>query len=149
MTGAGREIRGCDVERFMRYVSPEPNTGCWLWTGGGSRYGAYWQAGKFVGAHVFSCEAFNGPIQSGLQVDHLCRTEMCVNPAHLEAVSSSVNNLRKPRPRNQYSDATHCKHGHRLIGDNVRVRSSNGQRVCRICERKRLEAYKESYRAHG
>ena len=41
-----------------------------------------------------SYEHHVGPIPSGLVIDHLCGAQLCVNPEHLEAVSSGENTRR-------------------------------------------------------
>jgi hypothetical protein len=70
-------------------------SGCWEWTGSGTgrakAYGQFWVAGKGVLAHRFSYETMVGPIPEGLELDHLCRFQRCVNPTHLEPVTPSVN----------------------------------------------------------
>lgn len=38
-----------------------------------------------------------GPVPEGLQLDHLCRTRSCCNPAHLEPVTARENTLRAYR----------------------------------------------------
>jgi len=37
-----------DMERFMRFVSMEPMSGCWLWLGGHNKagYGMFWAQGR-------------------------------------------------------------------------------------------------------
>jgi hypothetical protein len=35
-----------------------------------------------------------GPIPARLHIDHLCRVRRCVNPAHLDAVTSKENTHR-------------------------------------------------------
>jgi hypothetical protein len=72
--------------RFQKYVMPEPNSGCWLWTGGTHKtgYGAFTICKrKQVSAHRISWEIHHGSIPKGLCVLHRCDTPSCVNPAHL------------------------------------------------------------------
>ena len=83
---------------FLSKVSPEPTSGCWLWTGGLEEKGyavlckPNWKGHR--AAHRFSYETFVGPIPDGLQIDHKCRVRSCVNPDHLEPVTSAENNRR-------------------------------------------------------
>lgn len=84
------------VERFERQISPEPNTGCWLWTGAVNNdgYGHIKMQKKTRTVSRVSFELYRGPIPPGLTVDHLCRQRSCVNPAHLEAVTTKINTRR-------------------------------------------------------
>lgn len=81
-------------ERFWAKV--EVTSGCWLWTGAPDRkgYGHLHVAGRSVKAHRFAYELLVGPIPAGHVIDHLCRTEGCVRPDHLEAVRQ-VTNVRR------------------------------------------------------
>ena len=74
-----------DLDRFMAMVSPEPNTGCWLWLGSArpNGYGLFFLGGKTVGAHRAAWMLVRGPIPSGLFACHHCDVPACVNPAHL------------------------------------------------------------------
>lgn len=96
-------------ERFWSKVDKDgplpahrPELGpCWLWTGGqnahpSGNYGRAWDRAKkvYVYAHRVAYEALAGPIPDGLDLDHLCRVRLCVNPLHLEPVTRQVNLLR-------------------------------------------------------
>jgi hypothetical protein len=122
------------TERFVAKVSPEPNTGCWLWAGtsGQGGYGRFWHNGRLVQAHRFSYEMVHGPIASDLELDHLCRVHCCVNPAHLEPVTHKTNVLRGESPTASLALQTHCKNGHELNETNTYA-SSNRKRLCRVC----------------
>jgi len=102
------------LEWLMRWTIPEPNSGCWLWTGtlnpGG--YGCVGFQGKTKGAHRVAYMLANGSISAGMDLDHLCRVRCYVNPGHLEAVTRSVNLRRGEAGQNLVSKAlakTHCQ----------------------------------------
>lgn len=110
------------IDRFNDMFEPEPNTGCWLWTGATRsklKYGVIRWDGKQGAAHRFSYEQFKGKIPDGLHIDHLCRMPLCVNPDHLEAVTQRVNNNRGTSPCAQNYRKTHCKNGHELSDENL------------------------------
>ena len=76
------------LDRFMRHVSPEPNTGCWLWTG--FLYGGYGHIRTTTNpldtaqpAHRVAWTLFRGEISDGLIACHKCDVRCCVNPDHL------------------------------------------------------------------
>lgn len=79
------------VLRFMGLIDPEPNTGCWLWSGSCNEegYGRF-KIGlksdnslKIIKAHRFSYETFVGPIPEGMKILHKCDNPPCVNWEHL------------------------------------------------------------------
>ncbi len=129
-------MRDIDVVRFHSRYIPVPESGCWLWLGPLHKTGYalfYWN-GKQSYAHRFSHEAFKGQIHEGLQIDHLCRVQCCVNPDHLEAVTLKVNVLRGISPIANNSRETHCPAGHAYSYENTYVPPSGG-RYCRSCMR--------------
>lgn len=93
-------MRGTPVERFMDKVSPEPMSGCWLWTGAmfPTGYGSFALTRRGVQyAHRASLVLFRGvqlPQGRMVNVDHRCRVKLCVNPDHLELVPH-VENIRR------------------------------------------------------
>lgn len=92
-----RRIIGDDHARFWSYVDKDGANGCWVWTGAmcgaprGEGYGNINIGGRLVIAHRYAFEEIEGPIPNGLVLDHLCRNQRCVNPAHLEAVTQWEN----------------------------------------------------------
>ena len=83
-------------------IPPGLDTPCWIWTGAGTKdpdgYGYATVAGRRVTtAHRAMYERVHGPVPRHLDVDHLCRVKLCVNPAHGEAVTRAVN-LARARP---------------------------------------------------
>lgn len=107
--------------------------GCWLWAGGMDARDAY---GKYEGrqAHRVVYERLVGPIPDGLELDHLCRVPRCVNPVHLDPVTTAENMRRR------YEVYVECVNGHAYTPENTYTRPS-GHRDCRTCIRERVRAY--------
>ncbi len=129
-------------DRFWANCIPEPNSGCWLWIGSTNEkgYGKLTTGllasrlvakNRHVRAHRVSYELLVSPIQSGLVLDHLCRTPCCVNPAHLEPVTNQENLLRGNGGKH-WAAKTHCPQGHEYSGSNLQVRK-HGRRGCKAC----------------
>lgn len=113
---------------FWQYVQPEPNSGCWIWSGARNNMG-YGILGVDR-THRIAYTLLRGPIPDGLVLDHLCRIRCCVNPWHVEAVQQSVNVQRGARAH--YGDR--CRHGH--APEDMRYRPG-GSRYCAVCNRLR------------
>lgn len=133
---------------FWDKVFPEPNSGCWLWVGCVNHhgYGSLNRRGRTRLAHRYAYEALIGPIPSGLQTDHRCRTRCCVNPAHLEPVTSAENTRRGDGGINM-REKTHCPSGHPYEGSHLYL--WRGIRNCRTCRNNRKRAQRAQQRAAG
>lgn len=120
------------AERFWMKV--EKTASCWNWTAATSGgYGRFADRGRrHVQAHRWAYENTKGPIPPGLQIDHLCRNRLCVNPDHLEVVTGHENHLRRA------ATITHCPRNHPYNETNTRV-NAKGARECRECERLRSQ----------
>ena len=85
-------------------------------------------------AHRVVYEILVGPIPVGLELDHLCRNRACVNPDHLEPVTTRTNLLRGYSPWACRARQTHCKRGHEFTPENT-YGTGDGRRYCRTCRR--------------
>jgi hypothetical protein len=139
------------LARFEAKTEPEPNTGCWLWTGAlnYAGYGVFCRDGRKHRAHHVGYEHYIGPVPDGFQLDHRCRVRSCVNPDHLRAVTSRQNTLApgSASPTAQNAAKTRCLHGHPLVGDNLMLK--RGRRECRECNRARCRRYYQRGRCRG
>lgn len=123
-------------ERFWSYV--QKTDSCWLWTAYIDRggYGRIALKGRMRWAH----RMVMGDIPPGYQVDHLCRVRACVNPAHLELVTSKENTLRGESPSAKNSRKKQCKYGHAFTPENT-GKKHRGERYCKQCSRASCKAY--------
>lgn len=131
------------TERILSSIQFGDST-CWEWQRRKDRdgYGVMWvwidgkKRQRF--AHRMSFEAFNGEIPPGLQIDHLCMNKSCVNPAHLQIVTSKENTQRYFKSINIDS---YCKNGHKRTPDNTFLTGKT--RYCKICRKNASAAYRE------
>lgn len=84
------------LERFEAKYTPEPNSGCWIWTGASiaGGYGSFIFGGgktRSMPAHRAAWRMFCGEIPEGLEVCHSCDMPCCVNPDHLWLGTHSEN----------------------------------------------------------
>lgn len=115
-----------DQRGAIGYIIQED--GCWGWTGSpnGNGYGHARVDGKTYVAHRYVYQSTVGPIPEGLQLDHLCRNRMCVNPSHLEPVTHRENVLRGQGHAAINARKTHCSCG-------LPLEFRYGQRLCYPC----------------
>ncbi len=122
--------------------------GCAIWTGerAGSGYGVLYVAGRRTMVHRVAYEAMVGPIPDGMLIDHACHNRdlsclggwqclhrRCLNPFHLEPVTSQENTLRSHLTlAGKNARKTHCYQGHEFTPENTRFLAS-GRRACRVC----------------
>lgn len=112
-----------DIDRFMSYVMPEPNTGCWFWTGavigkGRKAHGVSYANGKRILAHRLSFIIHKDQIPEGLIICHHCDNPRCVNPDHLYAGTDQQNamdKVRRGRNRNPVGE----KHGRAVYTEDI------------------------------
>ena len=99
---------------------------CWPWllSTGSHGYGNAWHNGTVTVAHRVAYELLVGPIPDGLTIDHLCYTQRCINPRHLEPVTKAENNRRKNT--SHAARTGRCKNGTHPL-------TTSGK--CRECER--------------
>ena len=129
-------------ERFERLVDKTET--CWTWLGNVSPegYGRFGFRGRTDQAHRVAFELYMGPIAPDLVIDHLCRNRRCVNPAHLDPVSTAENVKRAT----SLEVLGTCKRGHPATPENVYIRG-NGQRMCRPCSLERNRRWYADRRA--
>lgn len=145
-----------DEARFWSKVARRGDDECWHWIGGITEhgYGRFSIKGRVSGAHRDVFAFIGRTIPNGLHVDHLCHNRdlscpggrtclhrRCVNPAHLELVTKSVNAKRGRGLQVVNAAKTRCPQGHPYDSANT-YRPPVGSRVCRICVRVKVAQYK-------
>lgn len=137
-------------DRFWEKVTRNSDDACWTWNAGvmSAGYGMFHPVKlQSVLAHRFAYEITIGPIAQGMHLDHTCHNDegcppgfcehrLCVNPSHLEPVTSRTN---VNRSHNSNIRKTHCPKGHEYTPENVRlqVKKNTTCRKCITCERQR------------
>jgi hypothetical protein len=121
------------------------STDCILWQGAVNDDGYPRTRRGYV--HRLVWIRHHGPIPEGMQIDHschnatgchggsACRHRRCINPEHLQLVTSRVNNLLKLAPVGwEERILTHCLRGHPRVESNVYL-GRDGKRRCMACRR--------------
>ncbi len=150
-------------ERFWDYVSPEPNSGCWLWTGSADEkgYGQFRVArggpGSLRYASHVSMEIAGKPLPPGLFGCHTCDNPPCVNPDHLFP-GTQLDNVHDCMAKGRKTAPPICKKGSRplkivcinghLIADGFYIRP-DGTRACRLCRVEFKARKRAAFRSQG
>lgn len=139
---------GPKPHHWSHWVSPEPNSGCWLWDGD-----ADGQSGRaMLTRHVegkrrrltvarIVWEDVKGPIPPDKWVLHRCNNKACVNPDHLYLGTHKENMQDMARSgikKRVYR--THCPRGH-LYDLQYSYSYQNILQVCSTCNREKCRAY--------
>jgi HNH endonuclease len=150
-------IERIPIRRRLLRSSHSDENGCWLWTGAVDKdgYGKMvladpdWAHRRHVRAHRIAYETFVGPIPEGLEIDHLCAQPGCINPVHLEPVTTYNNVLRSNGLASQNAHKAICKNGHLLTEENIYYTTWKGHtwRQCRECRRIASRDYQRRKRA--
>lgn len=109
---SAQAIENSYVVEDRGYVTP-----CWVWKHAASRGRSYVYdpgRGKHMLAYRLSYEVARGPIPEGLTLDHLCRQTICINPDHLEPVTSRENRRRAGQVKLTEDDVREVR---RLLGE--------------------------------
>lgn len=141
--GAKPTIATKPIKQRIAESTAETSSGCWEWQLSKCRdgYGMMKVAGKTLRAARVSYTEFKGPIPEGLLVFQVCKNRACVNPDHLEVITSKESVARGATdPKVNFAAyyerrraATHCPHGHPWDSENTR--RDEVQRFCRACLR--------------
>lgn len=144
-------FRGSVAERFERKFVPEPNSGCWIWTGSTDRRGygqlrVTTQKNKTrlrYATHV-SLEIVGRKVPKGMEACHHCDVPACVNPDHLFIGTHRDNVLdswskgrasKPPSAKKGQGLKTYCHRGHLLDGGDVYWVNDGSRRMCNECRR--------------
>ena len=117
------------------------DSGCWDWIGNNKRgpYGHSYLSLNIKGTkpmvlgvyRALYALVYDMPAK-GLHLDHLCRNTNCVNPTHLEPVTTQENQRRSPISiTNVNGTKTHCKRGHEFTESNTYTPPK--RQNCRYC----------------
>lgn len=127
-------------DRFWSKVDKRGPDECWEWTATKTRkgYGQFNYEGRTQRAHRVAYMIAIGPIPRE-SLDHICRNRGCVNPSHLEPVSSRENTLRGEGVAALHAKKSCCPKGHELTDGNLRASEvSRGKRACLRCDQDRV-----------
>jgi hypothetical protein len=108
------------------------NGECMEWLGSYSgQYPSIRHNGKTYRGNRLSLMLSTGESGEGFWALHKCDNPKCINPKHLYW-GTPWENVRDVHERNRRKTKDHCRYGHKIAGENIRL--ANGYKVCRTCE---------------
>lgn len=132
------------ADRFWSKVTGGDVSACWNWSGASNPRTGYGNFNigdrRYVLPHRFAYEALRVDVPEGLQIDHLCRNRLCVNPWHMEPVTPSVNVRRSSNAAALNINRAVCRKGHPFTEENTY--RSGAYRKCRACHLQRERTYR-------
>lgn len=146
------EVTERDVIRFWSKVERRGPDDCWPWRGAtDGRYGQFSVKGRRFKASRVALSLVTGvSLNTEKLACHKCDNPPCCNPAHLfwgtmsdnirDAINKGRCGISRMIEGNANRRKTHCKRGHELAGENLRVLKS-GKRACRTCQREHQHKY--------
>lgn len=125
------------AERYYSQVTKLGPDDCRPWTGSCREkyYGKIAIGGRRCPATWIALLLSGRPRPSDTHLAcHTCDNPCCVNPTHLWWGSKSDNAVDSAKKqRHVQTSKTHCRHGHPLSGDNLKI-SNRGWRICVTCQ---------------
>jgi len=143
--------------RFFRYVSPEPTSGCWLWSGSTDRrgYGQLRFGRKLRYATHVSLELAGRPVSGGLCALHRCDNGNCVNPDHL-FVGTQLENIADMRVKGRHVNPPRAvgenNHASKLTNEavrQIRLARQNGGNISALARQFGVSVAAACYAARG
>ncbi|MFN4250670.1 HNH endonuclease signature motif containing protein [Deinococcus sp.] len=129
--------------RFWLKVQLAGDGQCWLWLGRPSAkgYGRITDNNVTHWAHRVSYLIAYGHLDDQMEIDHLCRNRLCVNPKHLEMVTSDENRRRGHayigQSNKMWGDKCRCgdRYCFRTSGKDKKTGEVKTMRYCPTCTR--------------
>ena len=150
------ELTEEEAKRFDDKVERGEGDQCDEWVAGRNRqgYGMFWLRGRGRGAHIVSWQNANGRLANpsrSMVIAHLCETESCVKPSHLDEQSQQQNVLYADSSVYAKNRAkTNCPKGHELTEENCKPANlARGERACRVCDKEKSAQLTAARKALG